>query len=202
MKKILCLIIALCCALSLVACGETGGDDGDAAFFATVEASKPAKVTTLTNYVFAEGDSLNGEFVTTVSDGGYVFAYEYQRYGDPAKGDTERITTEKGTVYYENGKYSTDNVNWYVEAPDAALMQMQLNISKEALGSYQFNEAGTTLTTKLSAAEAEAFIGIKLSATTDVTVTVSTNGTYLTRVTLSYETANASVSVNTSYSYN
>lgn len=202
MKKILCLIIALCCAFSLVACGETGGDDGDAAFFATVAASKPAKVTTLTNYVFAEGDSLNGVFVTTASDGGYVFAYEYQRYGDPAKGDTERITTEKGTVYYENGKYSTDNVNWYVEAPDAALMQMQLNISKEALGSYQLNEAGTTLTTKLSATEAEAFIGIKLSATTDVTVTVSTNGTYLTRVTLAYETANASVSVNTSYSYN
>lgn len=202
MKKILCLILVVCCAASFFACG--GDDDGiDQAFFDIIESSKPTKITTLSNYSIDGEQSLLGEFQTVIGEDGFEFTYSYERFArieDAADGNT---VTVDGEVIFKNGLYSTDGGNtWDAELPDVDALNFKLNICAENLGGYTLSSDNTELTTTLTAAEAEALLGIKLDTNSDVEVTIKTNGMYLTRVMVYYTTERASVSIETSYTYN
>ncbi len=204
MKKIICLLLALTCVFAFASCNED--ENPDKAFFDIVNASEPTRIKTLTAYAVGEDDPLNGTYETVINDDGVVFNYSFQRYAtieDAENPDLEidgNVVTESGKVYYKDGRYSTDNENWFSEAPDVAASAITLNLSLETLTEYELNDAKTTLTATLSADEAEAVLGVKLSADGDIALSVSTNGTYLTRVSVEYKTANATVTINTSYS--
>jgi beta-glucanase (GH16 family) len=73
-----------------------------------------------------------------------------------------------------------------------------IHLSK--LGDYEMNDAKTTLTATLTVEKAAEVLGMTLNATSDVVITVSTNGTYLTRVSIEYTKGEASVRIDTSYS--
>ncbi len=206
MKKIVCLLLALTLVFAFVSCNEQE-EDPDKAFFEAVAATNPTKIKTLTYYtVTGESTPLAGEYETVIMDTGFVFDYSFQRYATLEDAEDENtvingnIVTESGKLYFKDGKYSFDNENWFVEAPDVAMSRINLNISKDTLGEYEINDAKTNVTATLSAEAAETLLGIKLAASSDVVVSISTNGTYLTLVTVSYSTANASVTITTSYS--
>lgn len=203
MKKLVCLILAFCCVFLLASCSE---EDPDQAFFDAIDATNPTKIITIADYTPEGADTLTSTYDTTVNENGFTFEYTYKRYATLEDADNEdividgNVVTESGRIYYKDGKYSTDNENWFSEAPSAVTSQLKLNISKQTLGDYEINDAKTKLTVVLDAEAAEALLGISISASSDVTVTISTNGTYLTRVSISYSTENAEVVMNTSYS--
>ena len=209
MKKIVCLILALCCIFSMVSCFGGGDDENpDKAFFDAVAASKPTQIKTLTYYTEEGKDPLNGTFETTIlnEDGDFTFVYSYVRIAtleDAENGDVVingNRATVSGTVYYKNGKYSTDGEVWFSKAPSAMEKQLKLELDREKLGEYEMNDSKTTLTATLSPEAAAEVLGIVIEADSDIVITVSTNGTYLTRVTVSYTKGAANVTINTSYS--
>jgi hypothetical protein len=191
---------------------QNPAEDPDKAFFDAVAASKAREIKTLTYYTYTtesgEEKIFNGTYETSIkSNGDVVFSYTYQRaarfedIGNPnVTLDGNIATVGPLTVYYSNGKYSYDMVEWFVEAPAEAVNQPKLNLSKETLGSYTINDAKTSVTATLSPEAAAKLLGMTVNAVSDVTVVVSTNGSYLTRLTISYETESARVKIDTSYS--
>lgn len=201
MKKIICLILALCCVFSLVSC------DRDAKkFIELVNASQPTKILTITS--FNDGErKLTGKFDTTIDGNDFELTYNYQRYTTPAEGiaanDPEGfLTTEEGTIYYKGGKYSEDGENWVTEIPDAAAQQVKFAFDAKNLGDYTISKDGKTLTASVTSEQAEAMLGINVAATENVEITIQHDGTYLRSVQIYYITDNAeAVDISTSYSY-
>lgn len=203
MKKIVCLILALCCASFLFACNDNGGEAADQAFFNIIDASVPTKITTLTNYTGEGFEPLNGQFTTVMKEDGFEFTYSYERFATVEDAAESNEVTVEGLVIYKNGLYSVDGgLSWSAVAPSVDAMGYSLNASAETLGEYTISADGTELTTVLSAEAAKALLGMEIKATSDVEVTIKTNGKYLTRVMVYYTTDYADVSIETSYSYN
>ena len=206
MKKIICLLVFVSCALSLFACGGSG--KGAEAIVEMVNSSAPDKITTKTYYTY-DGDTLEGSYVTTMNGQEFTFDYEYQDYADPAvDGGSDYIVTRTGVIYYKDGKYSTDGEEWFTEIPDAAYSNMTLNIELKKIGKYTVSRDGTSITTVVSAKQAEDILGITLSAVTEdgVQIIIKTNGTKFVGLEVSYETMvgeenTASVVIDTSYEY-
>jgi len=203
MKKIVCLILALCCASFLFACNDGGGEGADAAFFNMINSSEPTKITTLSNYAGDGFEPLNGQYTTIMTEDGFEFSYSYERFATVEDAADSNEVTVEGTVIYKDGLYSTDGgANWSAEAPDVDAMGYALNASAETLGSYTISGDGTELTTTLTVEQAKALLGMEIKASGDVEVVIKTNGKYLTRVMVYYTTEYADVSIETSYSYN
>ena len=214
MKKILCLILAISCIFSSIlaftACDdgkETENVDPDQVFFDAVLASKASEIKTLTYYTVEGEEPFNGSYETSIkANGDFAFKYKFTRVAtlsDAANPDVViegNRATLSGTVYYSGGQYSYDQVNWFTEAPSVTVNQPKLNIDKELLGEYEMNDAKTSLTTTLSVEDASLILGMDIEATSDVVIKISTNGTYLTLISITYEKGNAKVRVDTSYS--
>ena len=62
------------------------------------------------------------------------------------------------------------------------------------------NDSKTSITATLSAEAAKAVLGMEISATGDVVIVVSTNGSYLTRLTVTYESDDGRYKIDSSYS--
>lgn len=198
MKKIICLIIALTCVFGLISCGEEKADG----FIKLVNDSAPTKITTLTSVNDGE-EILNGKYETVIDGQNSEMSYRYERYATVEEAAENYIKTVEGTVYYRNGLYSEDGENWVAATPDAATKQVALNLNSKYLGSYTISNDGKTLTTTVTSEQAEKLLGVKVNASDDqVSITVVHNGTYLSTVTVAYTTATASVTIDTSYTYN
>ena len=208
MKKIICMLVFVACAFSLFSCGKGGSSKGAEAIVEMVNSSSPDRISTKTYYTFDE-DTLEGSYVTTIDGQEFTFDYEYQDYADPVKdGGSDYIITRKGVIYYKDGKYSTDGEEWFSEIPDEAYSKMSLNIELKKLGKYTVSNDGTSITAVVSAKQAEAILGITLSAVTEdgVQIVIKTNGTKFVGLEVSYETyvgeeKTASVVIDTSYEY-
>jgi hypothetical protein len=214
MKKILCLILALSCifscTLAFTSCDDgKGGEsqDPDKAFFDAVADSRASEIKTLTYYTIEGQDPFNGTYETSIkANGDFTFKYKFTRIATLDDADNPDVVIEgnratlSGTVYYSAGQYSYDQENWFTEAPAVTVNHPKLNLDKEKLGEYEMNEAKTSLTATLSAEDAQAVLGLEIDATSDVVIKISTNGTYLTLVSISYEKGDAKVRVDTSYS--
>lgn len=214
MKKILSLILALSCIFSclfvITSCddGNEEAVDPDKAFFDVVAASKATQIKTLTYYT-AEGEKepFNGRFETSIKpNGDFTFEYSFTRVALPTDAfDSTAViegnrATFSDTVEYKAGKYYSKDGTELPGLPADAQVQPKLNLSRDLLGEYEINEAKTSITTTLSVEEAEAVLGIKLKATSDVVIKISTNGSYLTLVSITYEIGTSKVRVDTSYS--
>lgn len=198
MKKILCLALLLVCAFSFFSCA--GATD---AFIEVVNTSKPTKIVSITHFKPAGEAALEGEFITTVKEDMITFEFEYQRFAEIAPGATDRVETVKGTVYYKDGKYSTDGENWFTEAPEVGLGHIGLNLTPANLGDFTITKDQRTLFTTLTAEQAQALLGINVISVDEngVYLTIDTNGTKLVKTSVSYSTGNAEVSIETSYEY-
>lgn len=216
---LLSVLLALLCLFAFVSCGSgddtpddpqpSGGDNtppltGLAAFVKTANAADPTKITTLTEYKTSE-ETLNGRYVMEIEGGNSIFTYEYQRRAKVEEMNEDGpIKTEAGTVYAKDGKYSTDGETWESQAP-AASMPLTFAMTEECLQGATISEDGRTLTLTLTGAENITRVlgaSVAESAKGAVSITVTTNGTHLTGVVISYATSGAEVNVETSYSYN
>ena len=199
MKKFICLILALTCAFSLFSCGDDGVDN----IIEIVNSSKPDNIKTFTTYT-SGNQTLTGSFNTDISGSDYVTTYSYQRYADPlVDGGDAYIKEVEGTVYYSNGKYSEDGESWSIVAPDSNVINIKFSLSAKKLGKCVVSSDGKTLTATIAADKAYSILGVNLSANdAGVTLKITTNGTNLTYVTISYVTVSeASVVIQTSYTY-
>ena len=198
MKKIVCLILALACVFSLASCTRDAKK-----FIELVNASEPTKIITITS--FNDGErTLPGKFETTIDGSNFELIYSYQRYTVPGENNDPEafLTSEEGTVYYKDGKYSTDGENWITETPDAVTQQVKFAFDAKNLGDYTISKDGKTLTTSVTSEQAEAMLGINVNATETVDITIQHDGTYLRSIQVYYTTENAeAVTISTSYSY-
>ena len=181
---------------------------GDSAFFDVVEESKSTEIKTLTYYTVEGVGTFTGTYTTTMlgSEGDFKLEYSYTRIATledlNASGVTieGNIATVSGTVNYKAGKYSTDGLTWFEQAPAVTENQPKLNLDSKKLGDYVINEDKTSITATLTAAEAAEVLGVAIDASSDVVITVSTNGTSLNRLTVTYTNGTTKVRIDTSYS--
>ncbi len=214
MKKILSLILALSCIFSclfaITSCDDGNGgevEDPDKAFFDAVAGSKASEIKTLTYYTVEGEDPFNGSYETSIKpNGDFAFKYKFTRIATLEDAENPDVVidgnraTISGTVYYSAGQYSYDQVSWFTEAPAVTVNHPKLDLDREKLGEYVMNDAKTSLTATLSAEDASSVLGMAIDATGDVVIKISTNGTYLTLVSITYDKGDAKVRVDTSYS--
>ncbi len=205
MKKLLAVLLLL----TVLVCGSSckrisSVPVGKPNVYEIAESSKPTKVTTEVNYVTNAGDKLNGYYVTTIDGNDTVFEYTYDRLATPAEsiedGSNSRIKTVEGVIYYHDGVYSGDQEEW--KPGTGTAFDLKLNIKKSNLKDISFNDDKTILTAKVSPDKAPEVLGTNLNATGDISLVVETNGVNLTMVTISCTTANGTMTIRTSYTYN
>lgn len=219
MKKIICLLLLITCSFALFACGNdpedpNGGENTppevvlpDAEFFDMVANSDPNKITTVTNTTDkSTNKTYNGMYVTSIaSDGSITYEYEYEVAKKASLeniGSAGSTEVKKGTVVYASGLYSVDGgETWVAGAPDVELIDVKLDLNRDYIGEYKMSKDGKTLTATVNAENASKILGVNVNAKGNVTIKVVTNGTYLAKISVSYANANASVTIDTSYTY-
>ena len=99
-----------------------------------------------------------------------------------------------------------EDVAWGTGAPSVSTLGVTLNITVSSLGEdYSFSTDGKTLTAYLLAEDVENVLGVELTGVEEgeaVELTIETDGKYLRKININYETENAdSVAIQTSYTY-
>ena len=211
MKKILCLLTALVCVFSIVACDllgiPSGGEVGNP-LEDVVAASKPTEVVTQVTYSYPTqsqlsefNGKLNGFYVLKNDGENSILEYEYRTLAKPEELEPDGIKVISGTFYCFDGKTSVDGDEWDVVSADT--VNVKLELVKGRFKTYEKSEDEKTLTATITGQNIESIIGHRLSADGDVSFVVKTNGIYLTGIEISYTAlSGASVVINTSYTYN
>ena len=215
MKKILSLMLALLCVFALVACGggETPSGDPEATELDVFEAAAkdvaPTNITTLTSYknkVFGEDVSFDGSFVLLVNGNESILDFKYQQLATVEDNADGPIVEKVGAIAIQAGKSKVaigDSMgNWEVVIPSMQNIAA-LKIDKKLLPSdYKLSEDGKKLSVSLSKEEALASIGVVIDAASEITFEAETNGTYLSKIVISYKAASgADVKISSSYTY-
>ncbi|MBQ8302711.1 MAG: hypothetical protein IJX97_04080 [Clostridia bacterium] len=196
MKKIVCLLLTLVCAFAFFACGE-GEATGEVAIINIANSAEATKITTIASYVL-EDEVYNGEYVMLVNGNDSIFEFKYDRRASVAEMADSYKVKEEGVVYYKNGLYSYDGAEWNSEA--ASAIKIDFNLDLALFDSYEL--AGNTLNAVVSGENVAKVLGSDVAADGAVELSIITNGTYLSRIEVSYKTANgAAVAVDTSYTY-
>ena len=202
MKKIACLLLMFILAFSMVSCGGSsdGGSESRDAILEIAASAKPTKITTVSAYVINDTEVYNGFYTMTVEGNDSIFDFSYERRATVAEqADGMKVTVE-GVVYYKDGLYSRDGEEWDSEAPSA--IELDFNLDAALLDTYTVATNGNSLTATVTGENIKKVLGSQLGVDGAVTVTVITNGTYLSRIEVEYKTAGgATVSVDTTYTY-
>ncbi|MBQ9070862.1 MAG: hypothetical protein IJY23_05900 [Clostridia bacterium] len=207
MKKIICLLLILVCAVACVSCGgvkkvfkigtlETIKE--------TVESSAPTKIVTRTEYVGV--DTLSSMYITQKdrASGKAQFDFEYQRYATVEEMIPGGIKTVSGTVYYaaDGTVSSASGESWSADEAIGYLSE-SLNLEKSGFKSHELSDSGNDLKAYVSAEDSLRVFGSNIDAEGDILLEVDTNGKYLYNVKISYTAkgTGATVVINTSYDY-
>ena len=213
MKKILALLLAMCCVFSVMSCGNKDDEEpsGEPAFTPEqvaaiaeiIKTSNPTVIVTVTDYVVGE-DEYKGMFETEIDNKNNKsqFTFSYTR---PAVVEDMNDSPEvevSGKVCYSNGKVSlNEGDDW--QQSDSVYVELDISLDASKLKSYSLSEDGKILTAVATAENAERILGTKISAEGDVTIVITTSSVYLYNVRVSYtaKTTGASVVIDTSYDY-
>ena len=202
MKKITSLLLALTLVFALFSCG--GGNEIDE-FADIFENSQPTMITTYTTLTTADV-TLESSLTTIVYGEDFEIRYENQSLAIPGPGmneDDYKVTTS-GQIFYHNGLYSVDGgETWSTAMPDEATEKITFDIGAADIEDYETAKNGKQLIANLTAEQAEALLGIAISADEDgVKLIVEHDGANLRGVNISYTTENGTaVSIVTSYTY-
>ena len=202
MKKILCLLLSLVCVFMLFSCTEVELTAGEK-FVEIINSKSPTKITTLYSYTLASGESASSKLVTEIEGNDSITTYVVERFATLAEAADGDVIRKEGVIYYKDGRYSEDNVSFTAEAPDIGMAHVKFNIDTSKMSSYEISEDLTTLTAFLTADEVKEILGLDVAIDGELELTVMNNGTYLTKVSVFYETVSGgSVQIDTSYTYN
>jgi hypothetical protein len=199
MKKIIALILAIGCILSLASCnlitGNTPDEPDDSASIpeiqSKVDASAPQGADITVTFKTALGD-LNGAYdVLYNEDGTATVAYSYEKFNTLGEGSTELKSTYTGTVTVAaDGSVSGD-----LGTEGLSAVSFELKLDESKLSGVAINAGVLNATVK--AEHTEAVLGVALGY--DVQLIVATGTTGVTSMTVSYTTANGEVEIVTLY---
>lgn len=189
MKKIICLLLVVACAAFMFACGS---DDAfsEKEFFGMIEESEPTGITVKTRTTRPNGVSYDGYYKTTITEDGFVFDYEYQQRNEQFVEGESSVETVTGQVTYQDGRYIVDGES-VAAAPNVAYMNIKLDITADNVGDYKASKDQKSITSTISKDNVKAIFGADIDAN-EAELKVTTNGTYLTKVDLTYTTADGS----------
>lgn len=200
MKKIIALILAIGCILSLASCNLFNGSNNvenpdDSASIpdiqSKVDASAPQGADITVTFKTALGD-LNGAYdVLYNEDGTATVAYSYEKFNTLGEGSTELKSTYTGTVTVAaDGSVSGD-----LGTEGLSAVSFELKLDESKLSGVAINAGVLNATVK--AEHTEAVLGVALGY--DVQLIVATGTTGVTSMTVSYTTANGDVEIVTVY---
>ena len=181
------------------------GDDGSAKICEIANKSKSTKITTEVSYKTNTGDKLTGYYVTATDGENMIFNYYYERFATPAEslesGNSDRIVSFEGVLNYKDGVYfGGDDEDW--KPGSGTAYDLKFNFDPALLQDVVVNEDGNILEAKVSAENLALVIGTSLNAVGNADISLTTNGVNLTAVVVSCTTANGTVTVRSSFTYN
>ncbi|MBR2650316.1 MAG: hypothetical protein IKD45_01515 [Clostridia bacterium] len=217
MKKIICLLLALCCTLAMFSCANNeGGDNGDGnggedalaveKINSVIDSVSPTRIVTHVDYKIGD-ETYKGRYTTEIDRASEksTFDFSYQRLAIPGEDVSDsHIMTIAGKVYYKNGEASkNEGANWEAVGAGRGYLEFSLDLSENKLKSYEFSEDKCDLTATVAKADAMRVLGTDIDCDGDITVSVDTNGEYLYGVKITYTAADtgATVVVTTTYDY-
>ena len=217
MKKILSLLLVFALvftlALTLVSCKKDDESDSNdnsnkdqtpKTIYELFADMKPTETVTYVTYKYGE-DTLEGYYDMQINGQDSVFEFYYDKYRTSTEaiedGDPGKIKRVTGAVYSKDGKFSGDGVVW---GSSPVATEIKLTMKQDLFDVAVVSKDGLTLTARVSAANSKAVFGTALAADSDgITMILTSNGTYITGLTVSYKTVSgAEVKMETSYSYN
>ena len=217
MKKIISLIVMVACMFTLFACGEGDGSDTAknpiAAINRMYSVSCPTKIEGTAERKIGDRVYESTEMIIVGKvDGKDAAVYEssYEELASIEEGAETPIVTRVTRVEYLEGKGTrTNGGNWDAEGKSFAPTNgsIAINITSETVSNAAFSEDGKTFTCTVKAANTAAVFGEGEGIASDVSVTITTNGTQVTAVEMSWqvaateETPAVEVTVRTVYSY-
>lgn len=208
MKKLVILLLVFS-LLGLTSCGlleKVGvGQPSEAEVICNIASqSKPTKVATEVTYLTNAGDKLDGYYETVTDGTNAIFNYYYERLATPQEsvesGNSDRILSFEGVINFKDGSYFGDEEAWRPGSGTA--FDLKFNFDADLLKDVVVNEDANTLDAKVSAENLSSVIGTDLHAVSDAEITITTNGVNLTAITIKCDTANGTLTIRTSYTYN
>lgn len=200
-------LVMLACMISCTPTEEAPATD---LFDLFDEERVPATITTMVSYNYTDAAnasnnvSLSGYYKTETRWEKSIFTYSYERLAtieeQNANGTVKKIN---GTIY-RNGNQVSSTGDAFEDGSALPGASFSFDLKAENLDSYTVNADGKSYTAKVSGENIKKALGVALSANADgVTVTVTSNGSVVTGVTLAYTTTSgASLFIATSYTYN
>ena len=203
MKKLIIMLLVFSMLLCLPGCSGKKGRIKEICEIA--QNAAPTKIITEVNLVTTAGDSLAGYYVTVTDGKNAIFEYNYDRFATPAEsvesGDYSRIIHEEGVINYKDGVFTSGDAETWRPGTGTAF-DLKLNFNNDLFKGATVSDDKNQFEVTMSAEQLAEFIGTDLNTTGDATVTVATNGRNLTLVTISCNTANGTLLIRTSYTYN
>ena len=203
MKKLIILLLVFAMLLCLPGCSGKKGRVKELCEIA--QNAAPTKIITEVSLVTTAGDSLKGYYVTVTDGTNAIFEYNFDRFATPAEsvesGDYSRIIHEEGVINYKDGTYFSGDAETWRPGTGTAF-DLKLNFDSDLFKGATVSEDKNQFEITMNAEDLKAFIGTDLNTVGDATVAVETNGRNLTLVTVSCTTANGTLIVRTSYTYN
>jgi hypothetical protein len=154
------------------------------------------------------GTVYEGRYVTTIyseNSINYYYKTETKAIVTPDEVYEGSKKVSEGTIEYVDGSFfhvdAEGNKTTATAMPNVDVLGADFKLEKQLLGKYRLPPDGKTLSTNLTADQAAQVLGVDIEANGNVTVRIETNGTYLAKVTVTYSNDVASVSIETSYTY-
>ena len=208
MKKIIALILALCCVFAISSCGFIDGlfgnddeeVDGIAVFKQLYSVSEPTKVvtnyTTLIGGVTLKGNSTLATGAINNGKTATVLTYSYEVLQSVQSGATEVVTPIMGDPvtgsreYVEGRGERIDGGAWDAEGQDFAPKagSIAINLDETKLTDCTYSASGDikTLSFTVLAENVEAVFGADSEISSDVTVVITANAAVVTGISISY----------------
>ena len=203
MKKIIALLLVMCCVLTLAACDgsddnpDNGGVDNSQAISdmqSVLDASAP-DVADITVVLKSSLGDLNGSYnIVYNQDGTALVTYSYEKFNAFDADTTEFKSTYTGTTTVAADGTVTDSLGGTASV-EAITFDIQLDESK--LSSVVAG-AGA-LNAKVKAVDTKAILGVEIGY--DVDLVISSGKLGVTSVAISYNSASGPVEIVAVYTY-
>lgn len=209
MKKALCLMLSLVIVACFISCTPAEQTQTTDLFNLFDEGRVPATITTMVSYNYTDEQnednnvSLSGYYKTETKWEKSIFTYNYERLATVEEQNPDgRIKKISGKIY-RNGNQVSSSGDAFEDASALPGASFTLSLKAENFDSYTVNADGKSYTAKVSGDNIKKALGVALSTNAEgATVSVTSNGSVITGVTVAYTTTSgASVYIATSYTY-
>jgi hypothetical protein len=194
MKKIIALLLVICCFGMLFACNNDTPDTGDndnnnnntatvADFTAAIANTKPSLAIVTTKITTELGD-LNAKFeISYNEDGSAAIVYSYEKFNSIEDGATNELKTKYEGTFTRNA----DGTYTGAEGVDISSVTAGTAIDLSKATGVTINEKGDVLTANVAKADTAAVLGSALSA--DAALKIAIDGGEVEIIEITYSNA-------------